>query len=587
MKKRHIVFTLALIIGLVATNLRGQNRSETKKIDIFNIGTISYPTDIEERSDIPFENLIDPEFRKLLNDSTDYDKLRPSLIFLKKDFDSTVLGKEKVSFGYISLTALTGTYQIPRILSDEQKKGIEENIKKNTLNNLNGTSFKITKWYPFQFTEINGLPAVQYHYEQSLKGKSKTEISATFIYDNDIQFQLVLASPKKEYKKWVSYYEEMQKSINRKINVANAITFEYPTTIQNKKDIPFKYLVDKEFSQILGDTIDYEPFRPNLLFLDRNFAIEDSLNIAPFANITLNYIPNHGDPIELIDSTTIATIENKIKQNIEGNLAGTNYKISKWNPFIATYTQGLPSLKYSYEQQLGEEEPSEIYAYYIFDKLGQIQFGMSSPKETVDEWKATYESLISSTERLLSISGVGSVLYPKDIEERNDIPFATLVDEQSKIKLGDSIDFEQFRPAHIFLKKGFDENNPSDLESFNSITINASYGDYSKICNKDSIADNIVEENTKASVIRNLSNTSYLLTKWDSFSIKNEPESRIVSYTYVQEIEGEEPKYIATTYLYTASCQITFTLTCAESDYDEWLPEYERLVKSFKPLGAR
>lgn len=580
-----MLFILSLLVEL---NLYGQDKSDSKKIEIFNIGTITYPSNIEERSDIPFKNLVDEEFRNLLGDTIDYEKLRPSLIFFTKDFECPSLdSKEKKQFGYISLTALTGTYQMPKVLSEEQKKGLENNIKKNVLESINGTAFKVTKWYPFQFKEINGLSAIQYHYEQSLNGKNKTDVEATYIYDNDIQFQLMLAAPKKEYKMWLSYYNEMQGSIKRKMNVSNVLTFEYPTIVQNKKDIPFKYLVDKEFRQILGDSIDYEQFRPNLLLLDRNFTITDSLNIAPFANITLNYIPSYEESTPSIDSTNIAALEQNIKRNIEQNLEGTNYKVTKWNPFVITNTQGLPTLQYSYEQQLGKDEPSEVYASYIFDKSGQIQFGMSSPKKDAEQWKSTYNSLISSIERLLPISGVGSILYPISIEERNDIPFATLVDEQSKKKLGDSIDFEQFRPMHIFLKKGFNENDPSDIESFNSITVNISYGDFSDICNKDSIADNVIEENIKASVIRNLSNTDYVLTKWNSFDIKNKPEARTISYAYVQELEGESPKYVATTYLYTTNSQTTITLTCAESDYPEWFLEYERMINSFKPLGWR
>lgn len=590
MNKIYTTLIFLLLLLVQSNDVAGKDilAAPLKKIDILNIGSITYPANLEERSDIPFKILVDEEFQKLMSDSVDYEKFRPTLLFVEKGFVAPQPTDKKVSFGYISITALSGNYRFPKDISEIQKAKIESNIKQDVDTNLVGTQFQVKKWNPFDFKNINGLVAIQYSYEQILRGKNQTNIITTNLYDSDVQLQIVLSAPKKDYNKWLAYYKQIIETFTRKVNIGDVAIFEYSTDIQDRKDIPFRYLVDNEFKKVLGDSVDYEQFRPGLLFVDRNLAISDSTNIPPFGSISFNILPEYNERSLKKDSIKLNVIEGSIKLNVQRNIDSTDYKINKWGEFKVVELGGVPAIQYSYEQQLRDQEASQVYATYLFDKSAQIQVSMSSPLSTLPDWKNRYDKIIESYQRLVKVPNAGTMFYPTNLEERSDIPFAMLVDKESKRKLGDSIDYERFRPTLLFLKNDFNEKDSTQLESFSSITIGVKEGEFSKLSYPDSINTDTIEYEIKASVERNLRNTGYLLTSWDSFnsSVKKNG-NRIISYVYTQQLKGHEPKHMCVTYFYTPNLQVQVTLTSSESEYTFWKPEYDRMIESFRLSGWR
>lgn len=589
MNKAYTTLIFVLFLFIQPGNIVGKDIPATplKRIDILNIGSIAYPTNLEERSDIPFELLVDEEFQKLVNDSVNYERFRPTLIFFEKGFKAPKPSGKKISFGYISITALSGKYRFPKEISDVQKAKIENSIKQDVDTNLVGTQFQVKRWDPFEFKTINNLVAIQYSYEQTLKGKNPTNITTTNLYDSDVQLQIVLSSPKKEYKKWLAYYNQILETFKRKVNIGDIATFEYPTDIQDRKDIPFKFLVDNEFKKILGESIDYEQFRPGLLFLKRDFEIADSTNIDPFGSISFNILPEYNVRALKKDSLNLDLLQENIKKNIDQNLESTDYKINSWGNFEISELSGVPILQYSYEQQLRDNEASKVYSTYFFDKSGQIQLTMSSPLNSLDQWKSNYDKILASYQRLTAILNIGTMFYPANLEERSDIPFAMLVDKESKKKLGDSIDYERFRPTLLFLKNDFNENDSTQLESFSSITINSQEGDFSRLSHPDSLNIDTIQYEMKASVERNLQNTGYTLISWDSFNSSMTNGVRTLSYSYTQQLNGAEPKHICVTYFYTKESQTLVTLTSSASEFSFWKPEYDQMIQSFRLSGWR
>lgn len=573
-----LIFSFSLIIN---SSLKAQNKNEElKKIEILNVGSISYPIEIEERSDIPFKLLVDNEYKKLLSDSTDYEQFRPTAIFFEAGFTPN-FDQNKKEFAYITVNVLHGKYQLPKTLNKDQENALYNNIKAYIENNLKETHFSIKKWEPLKFNVVSGVPSVGYYYEQVANKKNQTNIITTNLYDSDIQVQIILSAPAKEYKKWLKYYNQMIETFVRKVNIADKFTFEYPITLSDRNDIPFKYMVDNEFKKILGDSIDYEAFRPSMLLLDKSFSIDDSLNIAPFGNITINITPKalNSDP-----SIILEDFENSVKKSTEENLNPTQYKITRWYPFYQKKISGLPMVSYSYDQEkLGDT--IIVNSSIIFDKQFDIQVGMSAPSKDRVKWNEAYKSIIASLNPIIPIGKIGTMLYPNGVEERSDIPFIKLVDEESKRKLGDSINYEIYRPNTLLLEKGFDENNPTQLTSFNSITINTINGDFEKIMD---ISREDFEKIIKNTEERNLQNTPYKIVAWNSFDIIPLPNDILkVSYSFLQENENSESKNICTTYFYTKDSQSKITLTCNKNDLDKWLVMYSDLIKSFKDKGSR
>lgn len=583
-----ILFLYLLIQPDIISSKEKRTTVPLKRVEVLTVGSIVCPIGVEERSDIPFKLLVDEEFRRIMSDSIDYENYRPTLVFLEKGFEVLNSTDKKRSFGSISVTVLSGKYRFPKEMSDIQKAKIENNIKMEVDSNLINTQFRVKRWNPFEFKKINELTAIQYSYEQTLNGKNPTRIITTNLYDSDVQLQIVLSAPQKEYKRWLSYYNQLLETFQRKINIADIATFEYQTHIQDRKDIQFKFLIDNEFKKVLGDSVNYEKFRPDLLFLDRNFTITDSTNVAPFGSISFSLIPQHNARVLKADSLNAELLQENMKKSVEENLASTDYKIKSWGDFKVSELQGLPAFQYSYEQQLKDKEPLKVYATYIFDKSEQIQLTMSSPLSSLPEWKNNYDNILASYQRLIKIpNSGGTMFYPTSLEERSDIPFAKLVDKESKKKFGDSIDYERFRPESVFLKRNFNENDSTDLETFSSITISTKKGDFTKYSNLDSLKIEDLEAEIKANVERNLQNTGYRVTNWDSFKSSKDNGVRTVSHAYTQQLDGSGSKYIAVTSFYTKKQRIQVILTASENEYPLWKAEYDRMVNSYRLSGWR
>lgn len=590
-KVKLLLLLVSLLFSQICTLTAEAKGKDDKllmqRINVLNMGVLEYPSAIEERSDIPFKLLVDEEYQKMLGDTVDYEKFRPALIFFEKGFQAPVSGQKRVQFPYITVTVMSGTYRFPKELSQVQKETLENNIRQDVQANLEGTGFTIKKWEPFAFNRINGLFSIAYSYEQVLNGKDVTNNISTYLYDSDVQLQITLSAPKKEYKKWLTYYNSMVPTFARSINISDIATLYYPTTVAERKDVPFKYLVDDEFKKILGDSIDYEKFRPGLLFLDRNFEITDTTKVDPFGNISINVVPEFYDRVLDKDSLKIDVLKERIKANVQSNIDSTAYKITRWGDFTVDEIKGLPMLRYSYQQKMEGKEANDIRAAYIFDKTMQVQMTVSAPEGVAAKWNDIYDTILGSYERLQAIPGRGTIVYPAGLEERSDIPFVKLVDNESKKKLGDSIDYEKFRPTRLFLKKSFNENDPLQLADFGSITITDRNGDFTRLNDSDSVSSDVIEKEFRASVERNLLSTNYKLVNWDSFEIEQKNGCRHISYSYTQQIDGAEPKHIATTHIFTNNSQTTIVLTCSDSEYSFWKPEYDSMVDSFRLIGWR
>lgn len=581
-----LLLTVLSIGGLFANPKKGDNVS-MQKIDVMNLGTLAFPISLEERSDIPFKMLVDEEFRKVLGDTVDYEKFRPALIFFEKGFQAPALGDKKKNFAYISVAVLSGQYRFPKQLSDEQKETIEKNTKEIVEDNIKNTQFSIKKWNPMQFERINGLVATTYSYEQVQNGKDQMNIVVTSLYDSDTQIEFIMSAPKKDYKKWLTYYNSMLKTFNRSINISDIATLEYPTTVKDHKHIPFKYLVDKEFRKILSDSLDYEKLRPNLLLLDRDFAINDTNNVAPFGSVSINLVPSYNKTAPRKEIMNLGQIEAGIKNDIQSNLEPTAYEITKWGDFELSEIHGLPIIKYSYTQTMDGREPSLVNTSYILEKDMQIQITASAPIGEKEKWNYVYDKILDSYHRYILIPNRGKMLYPENLDERSDIPFVKLVDRESKRKLGDSIDYEKFRPTKLFLKKGFNENDSLQLLDFGSIVLIDTNGDFSRLYSLNMVSSDTIETEMKETVQRNLQNTNYKLVSWDSFNDITKSDCRIISLAYSQQIDGEEPKRIVQTYIYTKSSQTQIILTSSANEYSLWKPEYDRIINSLKLFSGR
>ena len=151
--RKNVIFTIvfaAVIAGLVQLHSYSQKEmadavSELTITSIDGIADISYPSAVEERNDIPFVKLIDPEVRKSIPDSVDVEIYRPGKIFLAKGFNADDPAQLK-NFSNIVISGNVIDGFNSDNLTDEAVTQISTSVKASVEQNAAQSSFLISDW---------------------------------------------------------------------------------------------------------------------------------------------------------------------------------------------------------------------------------------------------------------------------------------------------------------------------------------------------------------------------------------------------------------------------------------------------------
>lgn len=168
----------------------------------------------------------------------------------------------------------------------------------------------------------------------------------------------------------------------------------YPAEIEVRNDIPFALLIDDEFKKKLGDTIDYEVFRPDYVLLKKDFNEKDSLQLSDFGCILVSVLSNSDKPYEL-DNHFIDKIVASTTQSLEG----TNYKISSWESLNSqsTLPDGTMGIELEYKQiNTKTKKILNVISLYLLKDGKLININMSAPYNLSNEWKEYYKDIVNN-----------------------------------------------------------------------------------------------------------------------------------------------------------------------------------------------
>lgn len=215
--KRNVIFVIvfaAVIIGLVKLHeCSTTSKSKWTIMAIDEVVSIGYPNGIRERSDIPFELLLDNEYKKSLPESTNYDQYRPTLIFLAEDFneqDSTQLQ----SFANIVVNVRNAQPLDYTELAENAKLSVLENIRTTTENSIKGTSYQIIKWNELDSYPIgNGIAFKASFVKQNEVTHAFVTSIVTYLFDKNREVEIVLSAPGTDVDRWGDIYNKMVDSI--------------------------------------------------------------------------------------------------------------------------------------------------------------------------------------------------------------------------------------------------------------------------------------------------------------------------------------------------------------------------------------
>ncbi len=184
----------------------------------------------------------------------------------------------------------------------------------------------------------------------------------------------------------------IQESHIIKLNQLGELT--YPEEIEVRNDIPFALLIDDEFKNKFGDTVDYEVFRPNYVFLKKDFNEKDSLQLKDFGCILVSVLENPDKPYKL-DNQFI----DKIVASTSQSLKGTNYKISTWESLNSqsTLPDGTMGVELEYKQiNTKTKKILNVISLYLLKDGKLININMSAPYNMGDEWKEYYKEIVGN-----------------------------------------------------------------------------------------------------------------------------------------------------------------------------------------------
>lgn len=214
--RKNVIFVFvfaAVILGLVQLHTLSLKEEKGTSVNVEGIAHVVYPASVEVRNDIPFELLINPDDKKLLPDSVDYEKFRPHLILLEKGFnekDSTQL-KE---FPNIIINALTLDGFDASILETEYAASLTNNIHGLINQNAERTSAVISNWNALPVTKVNGVTILKFEYKLENQNKKVLNIIMSYLFKGNKQVEVTLSAPNKDLKKWDAIYNDVLNNIS-------------------------------------------------------------------------------------------------------------------------------------------------------------------------------------------------------------------------------------------------------------------------------------------------------------------------------------------------------------------------------------
>lgn len=226
--RQNVIFSfvfIAIIVGLVqlhkySVEKEGKDQSEVSSpVNNLTIKDIAFVTNLaglEERSDIPFVKLVDPELRKTLPEDTNYEQYRPDKILLKERFNADDPDQVKEFSSIIFSLTQMSDIENHIITYENDLSTLNEYVSQYVKNNAEQMSAIISDWKASSLVDHNNAKQISFEYKQTCSsGKAMYNI-ISFIYKGDYQLQVVLAATPSDYLKWIKKYNLILNSIDIK-----------------------------------------------------------------------------------------------------------------------------------------------------------------------------------------------------------------------------------------------------------------------------------------------------------------------------------------------------------------------------------
>lgn len=213
--RKKLSLGIILLIGLSAfvscnkNTSKNDSATESRTVSVGGIANFTYSDSLLLNPDVPFELLVDEEYKKLLPDTFNYDRFKPEVVLVAQNLDLKDSLALK-SFPNIVLN-LENPEDASRIyLSDAIKANILESI----LRGINGTAYKISDWKNIDtFLTKDSINGLMVSYTQVGADNKALNIDNTYLFPRGKMIRITLVSPDGTYTKWKQYYNDIVNSV--------------------------------------------------------------------------------------------------------------------------------------------------------------------------------------------------------------------------------------------------------------------------------------------------------------------------------------------------------------------------------------
>nr|WP_297168851.1 hypothetical protein [uncultured Dysgonomonas sp.] len=190
--------------------------------------------------------------------------------------------------------------------------------------------------------------------------------------------------------------KSLEDSKDGSFNVKGIAVVSYPSSVEERNNIPFELLINPADKALLPDSTDYEKFRPNLILLEKGFNEKDSVQLKEFPNIVVNAVTIDSFDASILETEYAVSLAKAINSIIYQNADRTSSSVSDLKELPISQINGAKVLRFEYRLESQNRKILNIIVSYLFKNDKQVEVTLTSPDKDLKKWTSIYNEVLNN-----------------------------------------------------------------------------------------------------------------------------------------------------------------------------------------------
>lgn len=190
--------------------------------------------------------------------------------------------------------------------------------------------------------------------------------------------------------------KSLEDSKDGSFNVKGIAVVSYPSSVEERNNIPFELLINPVDKALLPDSTDYEKFRPNLILLEKGFNEKDSVQLKEFPNIVVNAVTIDSFDASILETEYAVSLAKAINSIIYQNADRTSSSVSDLKELPISQINGAKVLRFEYRLESQNKKILNIIVSYLFKNDKQVEVTLTSPDKDLKKWTSIYNEVLNN-----------------------------------------------------------------------------------------------------------------------------------------------------------------------------------------------